>query len=248
MEISRITLDRRQTIKLMGSACVMQALWACQGGSTIDAENVTPMANNKDPQPFPMMENNTMPSGMEAGTMPAGMETGGMLSGVEAGVDAGVEAGVNAGVEAGDMPSGVEAGDMPSGMEAGVDAGIEAGVEAGDMPNLDMVIFDLSEADYEELNNIGGTASVDTPNEKIILIRINQDSILALNRICTHSSCDMKVGLSGQWDQDAQQLICTCHNSIFDTTGQVVSGPANRPLDVYTVTFDQNTGVGNVDL
>ena len=207
MEIYKATLDRRKTLKLMGSACVVQALWSCQGGEVIEAENVSTPSNNEDPRPLMNMD---APAGVEAGM---------------------------------DAPAGVEAGmDMPAGVDAGMD--MPAGVDIPE--DVTTASFDLTDPVYNGLNDVGGTSYIDVGDHKIILIRINDDEILALNRICTHSSCDMRIGVSGQWDQLAQQLTCLCHNSIFDRDGQVISGPANSPLEVYDVTFDQNNNSGSI--
>lgn len=44
----------------------------------------------------------------------------------------------------------------------------------------------------------------------------------AISSICTHLGCNVRV--------DEQGFACPCHGSRFDANGQVVSGPAPRPL------------------
>jgi Rieske Fe-S protein len=51
---------------------------------------------------------------------------------------------------------------------------------------------------------------------------------------CTHAGCD--IGTMGQ--VSPQRLICDCHGSEFDANGNVLLGPANRPLDHFDVTVD----------
>jgi len=53
----------------------------------------------------------------------------------------------------------------------------------------------------------------------------------ALSDICTHLRCSLSEGeLSGT------TLTCICHGSRFDVaTGDVLHGPAKRPVQVYTV-------------
>ncbi len=57
--------------------------------------------------------------------------------------------------------------------------------------------------------------------KKIAVIRKNQD-IYALNLTCTHLGCTVNATSKG--------FICPCHGSVFTTVGDVVKGPADRPL------------------
>jgi cytochrome b6-f complex iron-sulfur subunit len=45
---------------------------------------------------------------------------------------------------------------------------------------------------------------------------------VVLSAICTHQGCTVDI--------QAQQLVCPCHGSTFDRRGQVLRGPAQRPL------------------
>ena len=42
---------------------------------------------------------------------------------------------------------------------------------------------------------------------------------------CTHLGCGYR------WAGDEKQFKCPCHGSVFDINGQVLGGPAPRPLD-----------------
>jgi len=53
------------------------------------------------------------------------------------------------------------------------------------------------------------------------------DEVYALNLICTHLGCTVTVTPTG--------LICPCHGSTFDRAGNVLQGPADRPLERYRV-------------
>ena len=57
--------------------------------------------------------------------------------------------------------------------------------------------------------------------KKIAVIRMNQE-IYALDLTCTHLGCTVNTTANG--------FICPCHGSMFTTGGDVVKGPANRPL------------------
>jgi cytochrome b6-f complex iron-sulfur subunit len=53
-------------------------------------------------------------------------------------------------------------------------------------------------------------------------------SYRALTSVCTHSACDRN------WTFGSSKFTCTCHGSEFDTSGNVLQGPANQPLRSYT--------------
>jgi len=52
----------------------------------------------------------------------------------------------------------------------------------------------------------------------------------AISPICTHRGCTVEV--------EGQRLVCPCHGSTYRRTGQVVKGPAERPLTNLPVTRD----------
>ncbi len=51
--------------------------------------------------------------------------------------------------------------------------------------------------------------------------------IYALGLVCTHLGCTVAV--------TPREIVCPCHGSVFDRLGNVVRGPAGRPLARYTV-------------
>ena len=56
------------------------------------------------------------------------------------------------------------------------------------------------------------------------------DEIFALSLTCTHLGCTVSVTPSG--------LVCPCHGSVFSRTGEVLRGPATRPLDRLAVRLE----------
>ncbi len=67
----------------------------------------------------------------------------------------------------------------------------------------------------------------------VIVIRNPETKeLVALKSLCTHQGCTVK------WDQQKQNLFCPCHNSLFDIKGEIVSGPATKPLSNYEVKED----------
>ncbi len=49
----------------------------------------------------------------------------------------------------------------------------------------------------------------------------------ALSLVCTHLGCTVEV--------TPKSVVCPCHGSVFDRAGNVVRGPADRPLERYEV-------------
>ena len=71
------------------------------------------------------------------------------------------------------------------------------------------------------------------------LIRLRDGAFLALSRKCTHLGCTVP------WSEVDRKFACPCHASSFSETGEVLSAPAPRPLDLYRVFFED--GVVKVD-
>lgn len=56
---------------------------------------------------------------------------------------------------------------------------------------------------------------------RVALLR-DAETVYALDLVCTHLGCTVTVTSDG--------LSCPCHGSRFDRQGQVLQGPADRPL------------------
>ena len=63
----------------------------------------------------------------------------------------------------------------------------------------------------------------------VILIRTEKGDFLAFAATCTHLDCIV------QYRTHAKQILCACHNGIYDLRGLNVSGPPPRPLDEFAV-------------
>ena len=66
------------------------------------------------------------------------------------------------------------------------------------------------------------------------LSRLKDEGFLAISRQCTHLGCTVP------WVADKKQFVCPCHASAFDITGDVVSAPASRALDLYEVYIEND--------
>lgn len=58
----------------------------------------------------------------------------------------------------------------------------------------------------------------------------NDDGLLAMYWKCVHLGCTVP------WIEAEGQFHCPCHGSLYNRFGQVIGGPAPRPLDLMKVT------------
>jgi len=64
---------------------------------------------------------------------------------------------------------------------------------------------------------------------RFYISRLEDGGFLALWHSCTHLGCTVP------WREDEGRFHCPCHSSIFTPVGEVVSGPAPRPLDIFPI-------------
>jgi Rieske Fe-S protein len=62
------------------------------------------------------------------------------------------------------------------------------------------------------------------PDLRVALYRDHQGELHALSSVCTHLGCDV------WWNDQDKVWDCPCHGSRFAPTGDVIRGPALRPL------------------
>lgn len=65
-------------------------------------------------------------------------------------------------------------------------------------------------------------------NARFYLVRL-EEGFLAEYRKCTHLGCVVP------WIEEDNIFNCPCHSSLFTMVGEVISGPAPRPLDLFPV-------------
>jgi len=68
--------------------------------------------------------------------------------------------------------------------------------------------------------------------DPVLVIR-ETNRVVALSAACTHLSCIVKYKGGGV-------ILCPCHASAFDLSGNVTAGPAPRPLSSYPVRIEGN--------
>ncbi|MCY3853928.1 MAG: non-heme iron oxygenase ferredoxin subunit [Thaumarchaeota archaeon] len=73
-------------------------------------------------------------------------------------------------------------------------------------------------------------------HEKKILITKLNNTIYAIDSICTHADADLSEGFI-----NSEGIRCPLHLSIFDLeTGIPQNPPAEKPLNTYNVKIEQN--------
>jgi Rieske Fe-S protein len=80
-----------------------------------------------------------------------------------------------------------------------------------------------------KVNQIPESGGLILPGPKVVLIRSTDNNVHAFSAVCTHQGCTVT--------SVAKNVItCPCHASRFSAaTGDVISGPAARPLPVIKV-------------
>jgi len=69
---------------------------------------------------------------------------------------------------------------------------------------------------------------------RFYLSRLADGGFLALSRKCTHLGCTVP------WVAKENKFVCPCHASAFDISGNVISPPAPRALDMYAVMIEND--------
>jgi cytochrome b6-f complex iron-sulfur subunit len=66
-------------------------------------------------------------------------------------------------------------------------------------------------------------------DQKVYIVRTKDGGFFAETAVCTHLGCITK------WNPDADQIQCPCHGSKFSRDGEVVHGPAPKPLPHFAL-------------
>ena len=64
---------------------------------------------------------------------------------------------------------------------------------------------------------------------RFYIYRLDDGSFLAIWQRCTHLGCSVP------WEEENDIFHCPCHGSLFSKEGEVLGGPAPRPLDLFPV-------------
>lgn len=84
-------------------------------------------------------------------------------------------------------------------------------------------------ADHPALREPGGSDRVRVPSAllDVVVVHAADGCYRAVWRTCTHGDCAVA------WDGTLGLVECPCHGSRFGLDGQVLRGPATRPLAAY---------------
>ncbi len=99
------------------------------------------------------------------------------------------------------------------------------------------ITVDLTKPENSSLATVGGALALDANNldpKRLLLYRLNESTVLAFSRKCTHMGCAVGAFQNGV-------STCPCHGSQYDTNGKVIKGPAPNPLKTYTATVSGTT-------
>jgi len=76
------------------------------------------------------------------------------------------------------------------------------------------------------LSQPGGAVMLSLPRKKeLVIVHWSNDEYVALSPTCTHRGCRVRKVQQG--------FECPCHGSRYDQYGEVIEGPATRPLARY---------------
>ncbi|MBN2325157.1 MAG: Rieske (2Fe-2S) protein [Spirochaetes bacterium] len=111
----------------------------------------------------------------------------------------------------------------------------DAGIEAGTMT------FDLTDPAYSPLRKTGGAvyANIEGESQPVIIHRVSESEVAVFSSRCTHAGCKVELPKAGE-------VVCHCHNSVFDGAGKRLRGPASRDLKRFEARIQQDSIVVNL--
>jgi nitrite reductase/ring-hydroxylating ferredoxin subunit len=69
------------------------------------------------------------------------------------------------------------------------------------------------------------------PERRVFVVNA-REGFAAVSAVCTHLGCTVRL-------VDGEGFVCPCHGSRYDLHGQVLEGPAPRPLAWYGLTLSR---------
>jgi cytochrome b6-f complex iron-sulfur subunit len=80
-----------------------------------------------------------------------------------------------------------------------------------------------------DLDKKGFLLNKETAGSPVLVVRDGSDAskLIAVNPTCSHNQCIV------DWKGDRKAFECPCHGAKFSAGGQLVQGPATKPLPTY---------------
>jgi Rieske Fe-S protein len=103
-------------------------------------------------------------------------------------------------------------------------------------PGSQVAPFNITVDVSNATQNNQAIRTVTPDGNSLLVVRQSATSYITLLLICTHQECGgSSMVLSGS------TIICTCHDSKFNLSGQVTQGPAQTNLTTYSTVYDPTT-------
>ncbi len=77
-----------------------------------------------------------------------------------------------------------------------------------------------------------GSVTLD-PKQNVFVVRAKEGYFYTLSATCTHLGCIVN------WKSEEGIIACPCHGSKFNVQGEVIGGPAPRPLPRFSISIDE---------
>lgn len=96
--------------------------------------------------------------------------------------------------------------------------------------------FDLTDPEYSALRNTGGAvyANIEGEDRPVIIHRVSESKVAVFSSRCTHAGCKVELPKNGQ-------VVCKCHDSVFDGMGKRLRGPASKDLKLFEARILQDS-------
>jgi Rieske Fe-S protein len=103
------------------------------------------------------------------------------------------------------------------------------------------VTFDLADPSYSSLRKTGGAvyANIEGESQPVIIHRVSESEVAVFSSRCTHAGCKVELPQNGE-------VVCRCHNSVFDGVGKRLRGPASKDLKRFEARIVQDSIVVSV--
>jgi glycine/D-amino acid oxidase-like deaminating enzyme/nitrite reductase/ring-hydroxylating ferredoxin subunit len=97
-------------------------------------------------------------------------------------------------------------------------------------------LFKMAGRDIEAIPR-GEGRLITADGERLAVYRDENGTVSAVSPVCTHLGCMV------EWNNAEKGWDCKCHGSRFDTSGEVIDGPATAPLKKKAIEASEETAM-----